>query len=343
MSEKEPNPRNIRRLQALEADLKAMRDSTQALITERDELQRRLSEAETTLETGRVEEESQQQEIIKALEIFEELVEGGYLTRPRKRTLALYVRAAADRIIALSNEISAANERIAALEAEVKTLQEQVAAGETALRSALEQLANLQQQIETRLKESQERIAALEKALAETEEALRIAQADDDEQIGKLIEENRVLGAQLASLTGDMKLMQDAAEEANARVETVKIETEARVRAELAPQIEALQNERGMLQTQLDLATKQLQTEGKTVLLPADKVVEMLNDLVNRFQSRLLGLRIRDGEMKLRVGFGAVEESGGFVIPTTDSPPELRENFQEITFRFDRSAGETLK
>ncbi|MBL8134008.1 MAG: hypothetical protein JNL42_19255 [Anaerolineae bacterium] len=343
MAEKEPNPRNVRRLQLLEADLKALRDSSQALITERDALQQRLSEAEAALATARTEQESLQEEVNRALEIFEELVAGGYLTRPRRRALSAFVRAVADRLVALTNELKAAQERIAELEAAHKALEEQLAVGEAALREALNRIADLQQQIDTRIAESEKRIQALEKALAEAEEQLRISQADDDQRIGQLIEQNRSLSAQIDTMTGDLRVVQTAAEEANARVDTARTEAEARTRAELTPQIETLQGERGALQAQLDLATKQLQSEGKTPLLPADRVVGMLNDLVTQFQGRLTGLRIRDGELKLQVGFGAVGESGGFVIPTTDSTPELRQNMQEITFRFDRSAGETLK
>jgi outer membrane murein-binding lipoprotein Lpp len=326
----------------LEAALKALRESSQALVDERDTLQRRLAEADVALTEARGGAGALQAEVNTTIEAFDKLAAGGQLPRPRERTLSGYVQVVAERLVAVSGELKAAGERIAELEEARKELQDQLATGETALRDALAKIADLQAQIDTRAAEREKRILELEAALAEAQKTL-LAGGADEQRISQLIEENRRLAAQIDIVTSDLDLMRVAAEEAKAGLDAARVETEARVRAQLTDQIKAIQGQRDSLQTQLNIGRKQLAEQGKTPLLPADKVAEMLNGLVDKMQGGFGGLRIRDGEVKLKVGFGAVGDVGGFVIPTTDSTPELRENLQEVTFRFDRSASEGLK
>lgn len=188
----------------------------------------------------------------------------------------------------------------------------------------------------TRLAESEARIRELEAALAKAKQPPEVGEADDQQVIDRLVEENRRLAAQIEAMPGDLSALHDAAEEAKARLEVVRAETERRVRAELADQISATQSERESLQAQLNMAMKQLGAEGKSPVVPADRVADMLKGLVDRMQVGLEGLRIHEGEVKLRVGIEAVGDGVGFVIPSADSTPELRENLQEVTFRFDR-------
>lgn len=340
MADKEPNPRNVRRLQSLEADLQAMRESSQAVIAERDDLQKRLTATERDLKKAQTTQEQLQAEVTGAVEAFEELVAGGYLKRPRKRALSGYVEAVAKQLVSVSDALQAAQERVAELEKARAALEEQMAAGEQGLRDALAKIQDLQQQIETRVTASEQRAQELEAALAEAQKTIGMLQTDD-QTISQLVEQNRQLAAQIDTLTGDIAVVRETAKEAQAGLEAARAETEASVRAELADQIKKLETQRDSLQSQLTTATKQLETEGKTPLLPADKVAEMINGLVEQMQTGIGGLRIRDGEIRLKVGFGAVGETGGFVVPTTDSPPEIRENLQDVTFRFDRSSVET--
>jgi chromosome segregation ATPase len=326
----------------LEAALKALRESSQALVDERDTLQRRLAEADVALTEARGGAGALQAEVNTTIEAFDKLAAAGQLPRPRERTLSRYVQVVAERLVAVSGELKVAGERITELETARKDLQDQFATGETALRDALGRIGDLQNQIDTRVAESEKRIRELEAALAEAQKTLLTTEADD-QKISQLIEEDRRLAAQIEIMTSDLDVMRVAAEEAKAGLGAARVETEARVRAELTDQIKAVQDQRDSLQTQLNMVVKQLGEQGKTPLLPADKVAEMLNGLVDQMQGGFGGLRIREGEVKLKVGFGAVGDLGGFVIPTIDSPPELRENLQEVTFRFDRSASEGLK
>jgi hypothetical protein len=40
--------------------------------------------------------------------------------------------------------------------------------------------------------------------------------------------------------------------------------------------------------------------------------------------------------MRLKIAFGKIGRESGFVLPTAESPPELRENLHELSLRFDR-------
>ncbi len=161
-------------------------------------------------------------------------------------------------------------------------------------------------------------------------------QASDPRAVDRLVEENRRLAVQVESMRGDLSASQGAAAEAKARLDAVRAETERRVRAELAAELSAARAERDSLRVQLNTAVKQLGTEGKSPVVPADRVAEMLKDLLDRMQGGLEGLRVHEGEVKLRVGIEAVGDGVGFVIPSADSPPELGEHLQEVTLRFDR-------
>jgi chromosome segregation ATPase len=327
----------VQRLQSLEADLKALRDSTEALVAERNQLQQRLAEAEKTLEKARSQEGNPEEEIKEAIAAFESLVERGLIKRPRRPILAEYIRTVTVRLMDLSASVETSEKRIAELEENRKALEEKIASGETALRDALAQMADLQKQIDIRIAESEQRTAELEKALAEAQKTIATLETGDA-TITELVNENRRLAAQIEAINGDLAVVMTVADEAKAGLEAARVEAETRIRAELTGELERISSERDLLNKQLVTANLQLKDEGKTPILPADQVAVLINDLVGKMQTNLSGLLVREGEVKLKVAFGAVGETGGFVIPTTDSTPEMRENLQEVTFRFDRSA-----
>lgn len=330
MAGQQRNPGNVKRLQSLEADLTALRESTERLVAERNQLQQRLAEAEKALEKARPLDTRADDEIAAALDAFDQLVERGLIDKPRKRALADYIQITSRRLIALSERLDQAQKQIADLEA-------RLASGESALRDALATLADLQKQIDARVAESEKRAADLEAALAAAHKTIADLQASDA-TAAQLIAENRRLAAQIDALSGDLAVVMTVADEAKAGLDAVRAETEARVRAELTASVQRVQAERDLLSQQLVTANKQLLEQGKTPILPADQVAVLINDLVGKMQTNLSGMLVREGEVKLKVAFGAVGETGGFVIPTADSTPEIRENLQEVTFRFDRAA-----
>jgi len=186
--------------------------------------------------------------------------------------------------------------------------------------------------------EDEQRIKELEAALAAALKQAETLESAEQGTIAALIAENRRLAEQLAALDKDASLLRGAAEEAKAGLEATRQEAAASVRAELEGQFKRLHAERDALQAQLTMASKQLAEQGKTPVLPAEQAAVLVNELVDRLQVGFTDLRITEGELKLKVGFGAVGDVSGFVIPTTDSPAEIRENLQEISFRFDRAA-----
>jgi len=321
---------NARR-ESSEAELNTLRESLETLVVERDQARRQVTEGELALERSRADELARQEEVSASIEIFDGLVAGGHLAAPGARTLSGYVENVARQLVASADSQRVAVERITELEG-------QLASGEQALREGIERIADLQGQIDTRVAEGQVRIAELEVALADAQNTLLTTETED-QKISQLIEENRRLAEQMETLPGDLAAMRQVAEDARAGLDSAIAEAEARIRSELTDQINLFQGQRDSLQAQLDIVTKQLGDEGKPPLLPADKLAEMVGGLVDQMQGSLGGLRIRDGDVKLKVAFGVVDEVGGFMIPAIDSPPELRENLQEITFRFDRASG----
>ncbi len=272
-------------IKTLETDLKKVREASEALIAERDDLKRRLEEAEGkgAVEPG---------ETLAAL--FEQLE----LKQPRQRTVEVYT----------------------------ETLRKLLNAGSA---SATE-LAKA----ESQLRASLERIQALETALAEAR-AVGQPNPDNEATVSRLIEENRLIARQMEEAAGDLKQFRTLAEEAKTTVEQVRLETDAKVRAELGQAITRLNKERDGLNEQIVSLSKQLTAQGKTPLLPANQVASLLDGLMGELRGGLSGVAIRDGEVRLKVGFGVVDDKPGFVIPTPDSGTDLQDKLHEVTFRFD--------
>ncbi len=337
MAEK-PDPRSVRRLQSLEADLARLRQSSEAVVAERNELKRRVTELEAALEKAQASEQALQQERDQGMAEFEKLVEAGLMTRPRQRSLPAFVQAVARRLADLQARLGKEEAKSARLASQLEELRAAQAGGEEALRDALARLAALQEQIDTRVAEGEKRSKELEAALAEALQKAEMLESTEQGTIAALIAENRRLADQLANLDKDAAVLRGAAEEARAGLEAARQEAAASVRAELEGQLKRVHAERDALQSQLTIANKQLAEQGKTPLLPAEQAAVLVNELVDRLQVGFTDLRITEGELKLKVGFGAVGDVSGFVVPTTDSPAEIRENLQEIAFRFDRTA-----
>ncbi len=330
MSTKPPNPRDAKRQQSLEEDLRAQREASARLTAEREDLQKRLKELAAAVK-GAADERADQQKLIEAaLKQFEKLLKTVGIPAPEERTLPAFLEALAAHVRGLLARIAAAEKQIASLEA-------QLASAAEALTAASEKFRELKELADKREAEQKAQVAALNKQLAEAQK--KIAQLEQSgEAIAKLLAENQRLAALIDERATEVTALRAAASEAKEAIAAARAETEARVRAELGAEIARLTRQQAAIQKQLDTALLQLKEEGKTPVLTADRVAVLLGDLVDQMQSSFGGLQIRDGELKLKVGFGAVGELSGFVVPTTESTPELRENLQEVTFRFDRSA-----
>ncbi len=323
MATKQPNPRDVKRLQSLEADLKAQRDATEKLASEHSELEGRLREAEAKLKVANDERDQLLKADEAGLKQFEKVLKSQKVTATAERTLAAFIEA-------ISQHADALNTRAEAAEKQVQAHEAQLAAGAEALKEAAQKFRELKEQAEQRENEYKAELAEAQKAIKELTKS--------SDALEPLLAENQRLAAQIDANATEAAALTKAAADAKADIATAKTETEARVREELGADIKGLMKQQAALQKQLDTANVQLKEQGKPPLLSAEKVAGLLNELVGQMQGGIKGLQIRDGELKLKVGFGAAGELGGFVIPTTDSTPELRENLQEITFRFDRPA-----
>jgi chromosome segregation ATPase len=333
-----------------EAELQALREQIRALTQERAELTQRVQGGEGAAE-----------EIAAAIEVFDKLAAGGHIERPATRSLRDYVELAGQQLAALNEREQSAARRISELEESHRALQEQLESGASAMAEALDRVRTLQEEFDAQVAERTAQIAERDAQIAErtaqiTERDARIRELEaaltearesppenvgEEDAVGRLLEENRRLASQVEAMSSDLVTVQRAAREAKDDLEAVREETSARIRDELGAQLVTLQRQHEALQKQLDLATAQLSAEGKTPALPADRVAEMLTNLIDRMQDGMPGLSIQTGELKLRVGLEAAGGSAGFVIPSSDSPAELRESLQEVTLRFDHRGGLT--
>jgi len=311
-----------------EAELQALRAEVRTLAAERAELSQRLEQRDAERDEARA------KEIASSIEALERLVESSHLERPDTRSLSGYVEVVARQLAVFAEREQSSNSRATELEEANKALQAQLDEGAEAMAEALQRVGALQEQFDAQATQRDARVRELEAALAEAREAAPEA-ADGEETVTRLIEENRQLAGRIAVMSADLSTMQQAAREAKDGLQTVREETGAQVRSEIADQLATMQQQRDSLQKQLDLANQQLSAEGKSPVLPAERVAEMLTGLISQMQGGMPGLSIQTGELKLRVGLEAAGSGVGFVIPSTDSPVELREYLQEVILRFD--------
>ena len=154
-----------------------------------------------------------------------------------------------------------------------------------------------------------------------------------------MLAENAALAARLEDVKGDLERLEAASLELRQQVDTTQAEL-AGVRDTLAQTQGLLGNvegERDSLAENLKLANEQLSGKQITPVIPAKEVAKLIDGLVLEIGSRLPGMVVRDGELRLQVAFGKVGQQTGFVIPGAESPAEVRENLHEVAIRFDRT------
>ncbi len=242
------------------------------------------------------------------------------------------------RLRRLEAQLAKTTEEAKAAAAERRDLTRRLTAAEKAA-SRVEALEAASQEAREALKteraEAKERIRAAEERAA----AAIAAVGSLPEQVEALLRENRRLAEQLDAVRGDVTTLGKAAEEARQAAETARSEAVAATKAQTQAEetIRRLSEERASLATRLGAAEAQLQDEGKTVILPADEAARQVGTLVDQLSAGLPNLSVREGEFRLKVAFGGAGDLSGFVIPTADSSPELRNALHELTLRFDQT------
>ena len=342
---RDPQP-NLERLRNLENDLLAVRRRAEETAIERSDLEKSLKEAQEQIASLETQEERTQEQIETALTAFNQLVEDGVVPkRIQRKTVASFAENLASYVVSMNERINESTDDITALKARIEEQDEQLKMAETALKTALEQSESLKNQINDRIAEFEETQQQLEAELAEANKTIDALENEkDSDTVTSLIEANRQMSDEMEQLRKDFSLVEETAEDAKGALEGAKVEAAEAVRKELQSQINSLTKEKTTLESQLGLANKQLQTDGKTPYLSPDSVAGLLNNLVDNMQSNLRGVSVSQGEFKLKLAVaGGDNETLGFVVPTPDANPELSNNLQEVVLRFDKSATSSLR
>ena len=162
---------------------------------------------------------------------------------------------------------------------------------------------------------------------------------ETDSRLTALLEENARLATRLEETATDAEQLREAAvklrEELDASAKS--LEQLRSDNARLAESLVKTESERDQIAERLKLAEAQLKTETTTPILPAKEVARLIDGFVDEIGAGLPGMSVRDGEIRLQVAFGKVGSSAGFVVPSADSPPDVRKNLHEVSVRFDRT------
>lgn len=149
----------------------------------------------------------------------------------------------------------------------------------------------------------------------------------ESKQIGALIDENRRLAEQLKTYQADLEYLQKIVVETQAKIETVRQETQA----SFLSQIEELQNELEVEKKQNRLFQSQLKQSSKVPVMTAAKTSQLIDHFTGQLRNNLHGLSLKESEIKLKVAFAEVDGQEGFVIPTADNSSKIE--LHEISIR----------
>ncbi len=347
----EPDPRDIQRLQALQKRLDDARETGKALTTERNELRKRLADTEKALTKAQAEADTNRSEGEQLRAALEEILVSLGVRPPARGGAPALIEALQKALAALRERLEAAEQRAAQLAAALKEAEARAAAAEQrvaeadkALEQLREQLARLEQQIKEQVRAAEQRAEQAETALAAAQATIKALEGGEA-TINELLAENRRLAEQLDAFSGDLGRLRTAADEASAAASAAHAAADAAntARAAVEKTLATTQAERARLQDQVTLLSGQISDAGQTPFLTADQVAGMLDGLVKQINLGGGGLVVRDGQVNLKVGFGAAGEHVGFVIPTPEQATSIKDGLHEVTLRFDRSLGDVAK
>ncbi|MGH3015901.1 MAG: hypothetical protein ACRDNN_13220 [Gaiellaceae bacterium] len=160
-----------------------------------------------------------------------------------------------------------------------------------------------------------------------------------DDKLEAVLRENAALAARLDEIQADLGRVEAASVELRERVDATAAELgdAQKALADAQGKVGGLEQERDSLSESLKIASEQLAGKGMTPVLPAKEVAKLVEGLVVEIGTGLPGMVVRDGELKLQVAFGKVGQQTGFVIPSAETPEEVRKNLHEVAIRFDRT------
>ena len=179
---------------------------------------------------------------------------------------------------------------------------------------------------------------------AVTANARRAREADKEiaacrAKLDAVVAENAALAARFDEAKADLDQLQAASLQLRDQVDSARGALEEAQKALTAAQsdVNSIKAERDGLAETLKIANEQLAGKEITPVLPAKDVAKLVDGFVSDLGSGLPGLVVREGEIRLQVAFARVGQASGFVVPSAESPPEVRENLHELSIRFDRT------
>lgn len=159
---------------------------------------------------------------------------------------------------------------------------------------------------------------------------LRSAKRKLDKQLAKLIEENR-------RLASERDMFMEAAATSHAGCERLRGEVadlRRRLDSETAEK-EAATEFSVLLQQRWELAQRQLSEQGMDAVLPPQDVGALLSSFVDAIGAGA-GMAVSGGELRLRVAVSGSGDRLGLVVPTPESPSNVREVLQEVVVSLRR-------
>ena len=205
------------------------------------------------------------------------------------------------------------------------------------------------QALEERLTRTQDERKALAAERRELRAAVtanaRLARAAEkeaaaaDDKLEAVLRENAALAVKIDEIQADLARVEAASvrlrEEVDATAAELGSAKETLGAAE--GRVGGLEKERDSLADSLKIANEQLSGKGITPVIPAKEVAKLVDVLIVEIGTGLPGMAVRDGELRLQVAFGKVGQQTGFVIPSAETPEDVRKNLHEVAIRFDRS------
>lgn len=159
-----------------------------------------------------------------------------------------------------------------------------------------------------------------------------------ESEIAAVIEENRLLAKQrdeaeklrdrIASTAEGLKTRLDECLKEHKTAQAQLKETSARAGK--------LTAERDRLQQQVKSVEQQLRASGRAPILHARDVTALIDELIEDMSGNLGDMKLKEGELRLQVGFSGAGKMKGFVLPTVDGEQEIKGPLQELVIRFDR-------
>jgi chromosome segregation ATPase len=201
--------------------------------------------------------------------------------------------------------------------------------------------SKLHAQLRTQLRKATEDLASIK---AENKELLGRQKAVDknlarrESEVAALIEENRLLAKQRDEAEKLQKQLTAAAERLAKQLDECRKaqqSTQATLK-DVSGRVEKLTAERDRLQQQVKSVEQQLKSSGRSPILHAQDVTALIDGLIEEMSANLGDMKLRDGELRLQVGFAGTGKTTGFVLPTVDGEQEIKGSLQELVIRFDR-------